>query len=103
LAVALLLLVGDFAPALLGPFTGVIGDRFGLKRVMVACDLVQGILVALIALTLPSLPLLLALVALRAVAGQVFQPASRGGGPSPRARPRPRGRELGHWVRYERL
>ena len=77
LAVALLLLVGDFAPALLGPFTGVIGDRFGLKRVMVASDLVQGILVALIALTLPSLPLLLALVALHAVAGQVFQPASR--------------------------
>src|SRR5215210_2507694 len=50
LAVALLLLVGDFAPALLGPFIGVISDRFGLKRVMVACDLVQGILVALIAL-----------------------------------------------------
>jgi MFS family permease len=82
LAVALLLLVGDFAPALLGPFTGVIGDRFGLKRVMVACDLVQGILVALIALTLPSLPLLLALVALRAVAGQVFQPASRAAVPA---------------------
>ena len=79
---ALLLLVGDFAPALLGPFTGVIGDRFGLKRVMVACDLVQGILVALIALTLPSLPLLLALVALRAVAGQVFQPASRAAVPA---------------------
>jgi MFS family permease len=82
LAVALLLLVGDFAPALLGPFTGVIGDRFGLKRVMVACDLAQGILVALIALTLPSLPLLLALVALRAVAGQVFQPASRAAVPA---------------------
>lgn len=82
LAVALLLLVGDFAPALLAPFTGVIGDRFGLKRVMVASDLVQGILVALIALTLPSLPLLLALVVLRAVAGQVFQPASRAAVPA---------------------
>jgi MFS family permease len=82
LAVALLLLVGDFAPALLSPFTGVIGDRFGLKRVMIACDLVQGILVALIALTLPSLPLLLALVALRAVTGQVFQPASRAAVPA---------------------
>jgi MFS family permease len=77
LAVALLLLVGDFAPALLGPFTGVMSDRFGPKRVMVACDLAQGVLVALIALTLPPLPWLLALVALRAVAGQVFQPASR--------------------------
>jgi len=34
LAVALLLLVGDFAPSLLGPFTGVVSDRFDLKRVM---------------------------------------------------------------------
>jgi len=38
---------------------------------------VQGVLVAIIALTLPSLPLLLALVALRAIAGQIFQAASR--------------------------
>ncbi len=42
LAVALLLLVGDFAPALLGPFTGILSDRFDLKRVMVTCDLAQG-------------------------------------------------------------
>ncbi|MBA4115762.1 MAG: MFS transporter [Rubrobacter sp.] len=77
LAVALLLLVGDFAPSPLGPFTGVVSDRFNLKRVMVLCELVQGVLVAIIALTLPSLPLLLALVALRAIAGQIFQPASR--------------------------
>jgi MFS family permease len=61
----------------LGPFTGVFSDRFDPKRVMVACDLTQSLLVALIALTLPSLPLLLALVGLRAVAGQVFGPASR--------------------------
>jgi len=77
LAVALLLLVGDFAPSLLGPFSGVVSDRFDLKRVMVLCELVQGVLVAIIALTLPSLPLLLALVALRAIAGQIFAPASR--------------------------
>jgi MFS family permease len=82
LAVALLLLVGDFAPALLGPVTGVLSDRFDLKRVMVLCELAQGVLVAVIALTLPSLPLLLALVALRAVAGQVFQPASRAAVPA---------------------
>ena len=81
-AVALLLLVGDFAPALLGPFTGAIGDRFGLRRAMVACDLAQGVLVALIALTLPSLPLLLALVGLRSLAGHIFQPASRAAVPA---------------------
>ncbi|GHG65557.1 MFS transporter [Comamonas sp. JC664] len=77
LAVSLLLLVGDFAPALLGPLTGAISDRFDLKRVMVVCDLAQAALLAVIALTLPPLPVLLVLVAARAVAGQIFQPASR--------------------------
>ncbi|WP_205718231.1 MFS transporter [Actinomadura sp. WMMA1423] len=77
LAVALLLLVGDFAPALLGPLAGAVSDRFALRRVMVTCELVQGALLAVIALWLPSLPVLLVLVALRAIAGQVFQPASR--------------------------
>ncbi|MEU0546094.1 MFS transporter, partial [Nocardia sp. NPDC005978] len=77
LAVAALLLVGDFAPALLGPFTGALSDRFDRKRVLVVCDLVQGALVLTIALWLPALWLLLILVAVRAVAGQIFQPASR--------------------------
>lgn len=82
LAVALLLLAGDFAPSLLSPFTGVISDRFDLKRVMVVCELVQAGVVVVIALTLPSLPLLLGLVALRAIAGQVFQPASKAAVPA---------------------
>jgi MFS family permease len=77
LAVALLLLVGDFAPALLGPLTGTVSDRFERKRVMIGCEVAQGGLVAVIALWLPALPLLLVLVALRAIAGQVFQPAAR--------------------------
>lgn len=82
LAVALLLLVGDFAPALLGPLTGAVSDRFDLRGVMVACELIQGVLLAVIALWLPSIPLLLALVALRAIAGQVFQSASRAAVPA---------------------
>ncbi|WP_202637885.1 MFS transporter [Bailinhaonella thermotolerans] len=77
LAVALLLLVGDFAPALLGPLAGAVGDRFEPRRVMVACELAQAALVAAMALWTPALPALLVLVALRAVAGQVFQPVSR--------------------------
>lgn len=77
LAVALLLLVGDFAPALLGPLTGALSDRFDLRRVMVGSELIQGALLLVIALWLPSLGLLLVLVAARAIAGQVFQPASR--------------------------
>jgi MFS family permease len=82
LAVAALLLAGDFAPALLGPLTGTVADRLDRRRVMVACELAQGALVAVIALWLPSLPLLLVLVGLRAVAGQVFQPASRAAVPA---------------------
>jgi MFS family permease len=76
LAVAALLLAGDFAPALLAPLTGVISDRFDLRRVMIACELAQAAAVLLM-LILPPLPLLLALVALSAVAAHIFQPASR--------------------------
>src|SRR5215218_10511510 len=73
LAVALLLLAGDFAPALLGPLAGTVADRLDRRRVMVGCELVQGALVVAIAIWLPPLLLLLVLVGLRAVAGQVFQ------------------------------
>jgi MFS family permease len=82
LAVALLLLAGDFVPALGGPLAGTVADRFDRRRVMVGCELTQGALVTAIALWLPSLPLLLALVGLRAAAGQVFQPASRAAVPA---------------------
>jgi len=82
LAVAWLLLAGDFAPALLGPLTGTVADRFDRRRVMVGCELLQGALVVVIALWLPALPLLLVLVGLRAVAAQVFQPASRAAVPA---------------------
>jgi MFS family permease len=82
LAVAWLLLAGDFASALLGPLTGTVADRFDRRRVMVGCELLQGALVVGIALWLPALPLLLVLVGLRAVAGQVFQPASRAAVPA---------------------
>ena len=82
LAVALLLLAGDFAPALLGPLTGTVADRLERRGVMVGCELVQGALVVAVAIWLPSLPLLLVLVGLRAVAGQVFQPASRAAVPA---------------------
>jgi len=82
LAVAGLLLAGDFAPALLGPLAGTVADRLDRRRVMIGCELVQGALVAATAIWLPPLPLLLALVGLRAVAGQVFQPASRAAVPA---------------------
>ncbi|MFD5830363.1 MFS transporter [Lentzea sp. NPDC060358] len=76
-AVAALLLVGDFAPALLSPLTGIVSDRFDRRTVMIVCEVAQGVLLAVIAFTLPPLPVLLVLVGLRAVIGQVFVPASR--------------------------
>jgi MFS family permease len=82
LAVAGLLLAGDFAPALLGPLAGTVADRLDRRRVMVGCELVQGALMVAVATWLPPLPLLLVLVGLRAVAGQVFQPASRAAVPA---------------------
>ncbi|WP_440064820.1 MFS transporter [Streptosporangium sp. OZ121] len=77
IAVSLLLLVGDFVPSLLSPIAGAISDRFDLRRVMIVCEVAQGTILLLIALSLPPLPLLLVLVGLRAIAGQVFLPASR--------------------------
>jgi MFS family permease len=80
--VSLLLLAGDFVPSLLSPIAGTISDRFDLKRVMITCELVQAGLLVLIALSLPPLPLLLVLVAARAIAGQIFLPASRAAVPA---------------------
>ncbi|WP_330274434.1 MFS transporter [Lentzea sp. NBC_00516] len=82
IAVAALLLVGDFAPSLLSPLTGVISDRFDRRTVMIVCEVAQGVLLAVIAFTLPPLPILLALVGVRAVIGQIFIPASRAAVPS---------------------
>lgn len=81
-AVAALLLVGDFAPSLLSPLTGIISDRFDRRTVMIVCEVAQGVLLAVIAFTLPPLPVLLALVGIRAVIGQIFIPASRAAVPS---------------------
>jgi MFS family permease len=75
--VAALLLVGDVLPALLGPLAGALADRYDLRRIMIGCELAQVGLTVLLALWLPSLPVLLVLVAARALAAQVFAPASR--------------------------
>jgi MFS family permease len=77
LAVALLLIAGDFVPSLLSPVAGAVSDRLGKRAVMVSCELAQGVIIAVIALALPGLALLLVLVGLQACVASVFQPASR--------------------------
>ena len=76
-AVTLLMLCGDFAPALLAPLIGVLADRVELKRLMLICEIGQAAATIVIAIWLPALPLFLALFTLRAVLGNIFQPASR--------------------------
>lgn len=82
LAVALLMIAGDFVPSLLSPIAGAVSDRWDKRAVMVSCELIQGAIIAVIALRLPSLPLLLALVAVQSCVAAVFQPASRSAVPS---------------------
>jgi MFS family permease len=76
-AVALLLLVGDFAPTILSPFSGALSDRLDRKRLMIASELAQGAIITLIALIDMPLPALLGFVALRTTFAGIFQPASR--------------------------
>jgi MFS family permease len=77
IAVSALLLAGEVVPAVASPLLGALADRIDARRVMIGCELAQGALLLVVALTLPPLPVLLALVALRAAAGQVFGSASR--------------------------
>ena len=81
-AVTLLLLCGDLLPALLAPLLGVLADRVELRRLMLICEVGQGVATAIIALWLPAVPILLCLFAVRAVLGQIFQPASRAAVPT---------------------
>ena len=76
-AVALLMLVGEVGPALLSPLAGTVADRFDLRRLMIGCELGQGLVMAVIAWRLPSLPVLLTLVAVRTTLAQLFAPAGR--------------------------
>lgn len=81
-AVALLLLVGDFTPTLLSPLTGALSDRVDRARLMVGCEVVQGTIVAVIALTTPPLAPLLGLVATGTLVASTFAPASRSAVPN---------------------
>jgi MFS family permease len=76
-AVALLLLVGDFAPTLLCPFSGTLSDRIDRKRLMIGSEIAQGGIIATIALVSMPLAPMLVLVAVRTTLAGIFQPASR--------------------------
>jgi MFS family permease len=75
------MICADFLPALLAPLAGVLADRIELRRLMVICELGQALITAVMVVSLNVVPVLLGLVFLRAVLGQIFQPASRAGVP----------------------
>ena len=69
-------------PTLLGPLAGTLADRVDQKKLMMTCEVGQGVLVAVIALWLPPLPVLLALVFATAVLSTAFRPAGTSAVPS---------------------
>lgn len=76
LAVSLLLLAQTL-PRLLGPLAGIIADRVDGRRLMVACELGQALLVAVIALAALPFTVMLALVAAMTTLATLFQPAGQ--------------------------
>ena len=76
-AVAGLLLAGDVAPTLFVPWTGALADRVDMRRLMIACEVLQAVAVVAMAFGLRSLPLVFALVFIRSVLASTFMPASR--------------------------
>jgi MFS family permease len=67
-------LIASQLPRLLGPLAGGIADRTDLRTMLIACDLGQAAVFALIA-TLPSFGLLIALTALTTVLQTSYNPA----------------------------
>lgn len=72
-----LMLLAYAVPRFLGPVAGAIADRVDQRRLMVACELGQAALVAVIALAQPPFALLLVLVAAMSGLVALFQPAGR--------------------------
>jgi CRP-like cAMP-binding protein/predicted MFS family arabinose efflux permease len=72
-----LMLMATAAPSLLvGLFAGVLVDRYDRKKIMIAADLLQGVLVFLIPVLAPfSIVWLYVVVALTSTIGQFFNPA----------------------------
>jgi MFS family permease len=76
-----LALLANTAPRLLGPLAGALADRVERRRLMTACQLCQGLVMALLAALPPALPTLLALSAVAGLLATVFGPAARSATP----------------------
>jgi MFS family permease len=78
-AVAGLLLAGDFAPTLLAPWTGALADRTDMRRLMITCEVLQGVAVVAMAVSLRWLAVVFVLVVARSILAATIGPAARSG------------------------
>ena len=72
-----LLLLADSLPRLLSPVAGIVADRVDQRRVLVAAELAQAVLIGTVAVWLPPLPILLALLLGKGVVTTIGEPAGR--------------------------
>ncbi|MFJ6662869.1 MFS transporter [Streptomyces sp. NPDC091383] len=72
-----LLLLANALPRLAGPLAGVLADRVPTRRLMTRCELASGLVIGLIAVTLPPLPVLVPLVVLAGALATIRNPAGR--------------------------
>jgi MFS family permease len=80
-SVGLLLLMVSL-PSVLSPLTGVVADRFDRRRVIAGCEVVQGLVTAVIVVWLPGLAALLLLVLVKSSAATIADPATRSAVPA---------------------
>ena len=71
------LLIAEAAPRMLAPAAGALCDRVDQRRLLLWCELGQGLVIAALAVSLPALWGLVALVALRSVLFTAVLPAGR--------------------------
>jgi MFS family permease len=76
------LLLAAALPSLLGPVAGSLADRVDRRRLMLGCELGQGVVYLAIAVFLPGYAALVALVAVANVLGRTFAPAASSSVPS---------------------
>ena len=76
LSVGLMLMATAAPSLLLGLFAGVLVDRYDRKKIMIAAELIQGVLVSLIPILVPfSIAWIYIVVVLTSATGQFFNPA----------------------------
>ena len=69
-----LVLLAEIAPSLLSPWAGVFADRYARRRLLVTCEIGQGVVAAAMAIALPRFSILLGMIAARSALASVAKP-----------------------------